>query len=213
MHAHVWVNLCSPWMRSPRSHTQTEVCFVLTGWWSGTPVRGLHPEGESQVLPGCRGAGQSAVLPGAHIWGKGKHSNSTVARLDPLSSEKHCGENTATSSKLSSLIKSHLRLVTLHLRSQLYVQAQKLMYSANVTWSSFSGKWVGWKEPRAPWKPDIHLVHPCWGRAKIQWSQAGLHRKAAEPKAATASTVVSLMSFSSQGSQTTPHLWGPVVRW
>ncbi len=57
---------------------QTEVRFVLTGWWSGAPVRGLHPEGESQVLPGCWGAGQSAVLPGAHIWGKGRHSDSTV---------------------------------------------------------------------------------------------------------------------------------------
>lgn len=54
---------------------QTEVCVVLTGWWSGAPVRGLHPEGESQVLPGCRGAGQSPVLPGAHIWGKGRQSN------------------------------------------------------------------------------------------------------------------------------------------
>lgn len=54
------------------ARTQTEVCFVLTGWWSGAPVCGLHPEGESQVLLGCRGARQSTVLPGAHIWGKGR---------------------------------------------------------------------------------------------------------------------------------------------
>lgn len=54
---------------------QTEVCFVPTGWWSGAPVCGLYPEGESQVLPGCRGAGQPPVLPGAHVWGKGRQNN------------------------------------------------------------------------------------------------------------------------------------------
>lgn len=60
---------------------KTEVCIVLTGWWSGAPVRGLHPEGESQVLPGCRGSGEPAVLPGAHIWGKGRHADSDYCWL------------------------------------------------------------------------------------------------------------------------------------
>lgn len=79
----VWMNWVSPRMTHIHMHThwqrlclhvqtQTEVFFVLTGWWSGAPVCGLHPEGESQVLLGCRGARQSTVLPRAHIWGKGR---------------------------------------------------------------------------------------------------------------------------------------------
>lgn len=136
------------------SHTQTEVCFVLTGWWSGAPVRGLHPEGEPQVLPGCRGAGQSPVLPGAHIWGKGRHSNSTVLTLFEPNTKKTRDSGVGC------------------LCSAPWSKSLFFFCSYIITYSAVLRKGTGRKDaltqPRTPWKPGIHMIHLCLGPDSAQ---------------------------------------------
>lgn len=167
---------------------QTEVRFVLTGWWSGAPVRGLHPEGESQVLPGCWGAGQSAVLPGAHIGGKGRHSDSTVWKTFSGNTEVHViGVGCLCSAPWSqSTYLIWWGLFSLQLYNQLYVHTRtcthRHQYNQQMSHEAVCRKVSrnALTQARASWKPDIHLVHPCLGPAKIQWSRAETHRKAAQ---------------------------------
>lgn len=152
----------------PRTDTQTEVCFVLTGWWSGAPVRGLHPEGKSQVLPGSWGAGQPPVLPGTHIWGKGRHRDSTVARLHPLWSERdacHCRGM------------SQLRLLD---QNVCFLCSYIINYTvcSHVDTNIFSGFEASELDEKM--HSPRREIHGNLCPAMIQWSQVETHRKAAQ---------------------------------
>ena len=154
------------------THTLRQVCFVLTGWWSGAPVRGLHPEGESQVLPGCWRAGQSPVLPGAHIWGEGRRRSPTA--WCPLMATARWNDVGCLAQPLYPNVQVFLIAVV------------SLTAFSSRCWSRrlFKGNCAGWKDAlmrtRAPWKPGVHLIHVCSGPAKIQRSQPETCRKAAQ---------------------------------